>query len=269
MEVNIKLENLKKRLLELESIAVAYSGGVDSNFLLKVAKDTLGDKVIAVTLHAMMHSDREIQEAKEYAKEFDVEHIVVKIDDFDVKEFIENNNDRCYHCKKAVFNKVKEVASENNIKYVVDGTNIDDLGDYRPGLLALDELNIISPLKECGLTKMDIRNLSKKMNLKTFNKPAFACLATRIPYKTKITKEVLRKIEKSEEYLVEAGFNQFRVRVHDNIARIEVGFDEIHKFFNEDLLNKTNNKLKQIGFEYVTLDLEGYNMGSMNKGIET
>lgn len=267
MEVGNKLENLKKRLLELESVAIAYSGGVDSNFLLKVAKDTLGEKVIAVTLHAMMHSDREIQEAKDYAKEFGVKHIVFKVDNFDVKEFIDNNSDRCYHCKKAVFNKVKEIANINNIKYVVDGTNIDDLGDYRPGLKALDELNIISPLKESGLTKNDIRILSKMMNLKTFNKPAFACLATRIPYGTKITKEVLRKIEKSEEYLVELGFNQFRVRVHDNIARIEVGKDEIHKFFSEDLVDKINNKLKEIGFEYVTLDMAGYNMGSMNKGI--
>ncbi|MGL4913903.1 MAG: ATP-dependent sacrificial sulfur transferase LarE [Romboutsia sp.] len=268
MEVSKKLEILKARLLELGSVAVAYSGGVDSNFLLKVAKDTLGDNVIAVTLHAMMHSDREIEEAKNYAKQFNVKHVVVDIDNFDVEEFINNNSERCYHCKKYVFSTVKEVASKYNIYHVVDGTNLDDLGDFRPGLKALNELNIISPLKECGLTKDEIRTLSKKMNLQTHNKPAFACLATRIPYGTKITKEVLRKIEKSEEYLVEIGFNQFRVRIHENIARIEVGKDEIHKFFSEDLLNKTNNKLKQIGFEYVTLDMAGYEMGSMNKGIQ-
>lgn len=268
MEVSKKLEMLKSRLLELGSIAVAYSGGVDSNFLLKVAKDTLGDNVIAVTIHAMMHSDREIEEAKNYTKQFNVKHVVVDIDNFDVEEFINNDIDRCYHCKKNVFSTIKEVANKYNIDYVVDGTNLDDLGDFRPGLKALNELNIISPLKDCGLTKEEIRTLSKSMNLNTHNKPAFACLATRIPYGTKITKEVLRKIEKSEEYLVEIGFNQFRVRIHENIARIEVGKDEIHKFFSEDLLNKTNNKLKQIGFEYVTLDMAGYEMGSMNKGIQ-
>lgn len=268
MEVSKKLEKLKARLLELESIAVAYSGGVDSNFLLKVAKDTLGDNVVAVTIHAMMHSQREIEEARQYAKEFGVNHIVVDVENFQVKEFIENNIQRCYYCKKTVFEKIKSVAKEHNIKYVVDGTNLDDLGDYRPGLKALEELNIISPLKECNLTKEDIRILSKEMNLKTFNKPAFACLATRIPYGTKITKEVLRKIEKSEEYLIELGFEQFRVRIHEDIARIEVGKDEIHKFFSEDKLNKTNNKLKEIGFKYVTLDMAGYEMGSMNKAIQ-
>ena len=265
MEINQKLDNLRSRLLELEKVAIAYSGGVDSNFLLKVAKDTLGDKVIAVTLHAMMHSEREIEEAINYAKEFEVEHIVVSIDNFKVEKFIENNSDRCYHCKREVFKTVKEVASNHNIKYILDGTNLDDLGDFRPGLKALEELNIISPLKECGLTKEDIRELSKKMNLNTYNKPAFACLATRIPYGTKITKELLKKIEKSEEYLVSIGFNQFRVRAHNDIARIEVGKDEIHKFFNEDLLNKTDNKLKEIGFKYVTLDMAGYEMGNMNK----
>lgn len=265
MEINKKLDNLKSRLLELESVAIAYSGGVDSNFLLKVAKDTLGDKVIAVTLHAMMHSDREIEEAINYAKEFQVNHIVVNIDNFKVEKFIENNIDRCYHCKREVFNTVKEVAKKHNIKYVLDGTNLDDLGDFRPGLKALEELNIISPLKESKLTKEDIRILSKEMNLNTHNKPAFACLATRIPYGTKITKDLLKKIEKSEEYLVSIGFKQFRVRAHNDIARIEVGKNEIHKFFNKDLLNKTDKKLKEIGFKYVTLDMAGYEMGSMNK----
>ena len=265
MEVNIKLDNLRKRLLELESVVIAYSGGVDSNFLLKVAKDTLKDKVIAVTINAMMHSNREIEESINYAKEFGVNHIVVNIDNFKVEEFIKNNSDRCYHCKKEVFKTIKEIAAKHNIKYVLDGTNLDDLGDFRPGLKALEELDIISPLKECELTKEDIRKLSKEMNLNTYNKPAFACLATRIPYGTKITKELLKKIEKSEEYLVSIGFNQFRVRAHKDIARIEVGKDEIHKFFNEDLLNKTNNKLKEIGFKYVTLDMAGYEMGNMNK----
>ncbi|MGL5694048.1 MAG: ATP-dependent sacrificial sulfur transferase LarE [Peptostreptococcaceae bacterium] len=264
MELSKKLENLKNMLKELGSIAIAYSGGVDSNFLLKVASDTLGENAIAVTLHAMMHSSREIEEAIEYAKSFNVKHEVIEIDNFDNREFLENGPLRCYFCKKEVFSKVIEVAKANNIKYVADGTNLDDLGDYRPGLKAIEELNVMSPLKECGFTKEDIRILSKELNLKTFNKPAFACLATRIPCGTKITNEKLRMIEKSEEYLVELGFNQFRVRLHEDIARIEVGQYEIHKFFTNDILNKTNNKLKELGFKYVTLDMGGYKMGSTN-----
>lgn len=166
-----------------------------------------------------------------------------------------------------MFNTIKKIAKDNNIEYVLDGTNIDDLGDYRPGLKALEELNIISPLKECNLTKKDIRVLSKEMGLKTYNKPAFACLATRVPYNTRITKELLRRIEISEQYLADLGFNQFRVRVHENIARIEVGFDEIDKFFIKEVLKNTSNKFKEFGFEYVTLDMNGYEMGSMNKDI--
>lgn len=269
MELSQKLETLKNRLRELKSVAVAYSGGVDSNFLLKVAKDTLGDKVIAVTLHAMMHSEVEIEEAKEYAKQFGVKHIIVKIDNFDIEEFLENGPKRCYYCKTAVFSKVKEIAKENNVDYVVDGTNLSDLGDYRPGLVALEELNIISPLKDSGLTKDDIRALSKEMGLETHNKPAFACLATRIPYGTRINDDMLRMIEKGEQYLIELGFSQFRVRHHGDIARIEVEKCEIHKFFSNDILEKTNNKFKEIGFKYTTLDMNGYSMGSMNKAIET
>lgn len=264
MELSKKLEKLRNMLKDLGSVAIAYSGGVDSNFLLKVASDTLGDNAMAVTIHAMMHSNREIEEAIEYANTFNVEHVVIKIDNFDIKEFIENGPQRCYYCKKSVFTKVGEVAKKNNIQYVADGTNLDDLGDYRPGLKAIEELKVVSPLKECGFTKEDIRALSKEMNLKTFNKPAFACLATRIPCGTKITNEKLRMIEKSEEYLVDIGINQFRVRLHEDIARIEVGKDEIHKFFSNDILDKTNNKLKEFGFKYVTLDMGGYKMGSTN-----
>lgn len=267
MELNDKLEKLKNKLAKLDNVAIAYSGGVDSNFLLKVAKDVLDKKVVAITLNAMMHSKKEINEAKKYTNEFGVKHLVIDIDNLEVDEFIENKKDRCYHCKKYVFNTIKKIAKDNNIEYVLDGTNIDDLGDYRPGLKALEELNIISPLKECNLTKKDIRVLSKEMGLKTYNKPAFACLATRVPYNTRITKELLRRIEISEQYLADLGFNQFRVRVHENIARIEVGFDEIDKFFIKEVLKNTSNKFKEFGFEYVTLDMNGYEMGSMNKDI--
>lgn len=268
MNINEKLELLKSKLKELGRVAIAYSGGVDSNFLLKVASDTLGDEVVAITIHAMMHSNREISECIEYAKEFNIRHIMLDIDDFDLEEFIDNGQERCYHCKKYVFTEIKKIANENNIKYVLDGTNLDDLGDYRPGLKALKELEIISLLKDCELTKDEIRVLSKDMGLKTFNKPAFACLASRIPYGEKITNEKLRIIEKSEEYLMDLGFRQFRVRVHGDIARIEVGNDEIHKFFDRDILENTNNKLREFGFKYVTLDMAGYKMGSMNINIK-
>lgn len=268
MNLSQKLESLKSRLKELGSVAVAYSGGVDSNFLLKVAKDTLEDKAIAITIHAMMHSDVEINEAREYAKSFNIKHTVLEIDNFDLEEFLENGPKRCYYCKREVFSKIKEIAKENNISYVVDGTNLDDIGDYRPGIKALEELNIISPLKECNFTKEDIRILSKEMGLSTHNKPAFACLATRIPYGTRIDYKTLRMIEKGEQYLMELGFTQFRVRYHGDIARIEVDKNEIHKFFSVDTLERTNNKFIEIGFKYTTLDMNGYTMGSMNKGIK-
>ncbi len=268
MDTSNKLELLKSRLRELESVAIAFSGGVDSTFLLKVAKDTLGDKCIAVTIHAMMHSNREIEEAKAYTKALGVKHIVIEIDNFDIKEFIDNNEKRCYYCKKAIFTNIKNIANENNIKYILDGTNLDDLGDYRPGLKALEELNIKSPLKDSLLTKDDIRSLSKVLNVPTFDKPAFACLATRIPYGETITNEKLRMIEKSEEYLQDLGFKQFRVRAHDCLARIEVEENEIYKFFDKEILKSTHNKLKDIGFKYVTLDLLGYRMGSMNDSIK-
>lgn len=163
---------------------------------------------------------------------------------------------------------IKNIAKDNNINYVLDGTNLDDLGDYRPGLKALEELKIKSPLKESLLTKTEIRSLSKELNVPTFNKPAFACLATRIPYGEAITNDKLRMIEKSEEYLQDLGFKQFRVRVHGNLARIEVEESEIQKFFDKNLLKSTHDKFKDIGFKYITLDLLGYRMGSMNDGIK-
>ena len=259
-----KLNRLRHNLKTMEKVAIAYSGGVDSNFLLKIAKDTLGENAMAITINAMMHSKREIKEAINYAKNYDVNHIVHNIDNLDLKEFIENGPLRCYYCKKFIFSKIKEIASEHNIKYILDGTNLSDLDDYRPGLKALNELDIVSPLKDVQLTKDEIRILSKELNIETYKKPAFACLATRIPVNHKITDKTLRMIEEGENFLQDIGFSQFRVRVHEDLARIEVERDEISKFYNYDIINKINLKFKEIGFKYVTLDLNGYKMGSMN-----
>lgn len=262
--LNDKLNVLINDLKEMKKVAIAYSGGVDSNFLLKVAKDTLGENIVAITISAMMHSSREIKEAINYAKEYDANHIVYNIDNLDLQEFIENGPTRCYHCKKFIFGKIKEIASEHNIKYILDGTNLSDLDDYRPGLKALEELNIVSPLKNAGLTKDNIRILSKELNVATYKKPSFSCLATRIPVGDKITKEKLRMIEEGEDFLQDNNFSQYRVRVYDNMARIEVDKKEICKFYNDEMINRINLKFKEIGFKYVTLDLNGYKMGSMN-----
>ena len=262
--LNDKLDVLINDLKKMGKVAIAYSGGVDSNFLLKVAKDTLGENVLAITVSAMMHSSREIEEALNYAKEYGANHILYKVDNIDVDEFIENGPLRCYHCKNFVFAKIKEIASEHNIEYILDGTNLSDLDDYRPGLKALEELNIISPLKNAKLTKDEIRILSKELNVGTYKKPSFSCLATRIPVGDKITKEKLAMIEEGENFLQDNGFTQYRVRIHDNIARIEVDRKEICKFYNDEMINKVDLKFKEIGFKFVTLDLNGYKTGNMN-----
>ena len=259
-----KLNALVEELKQMKKVAIAYSGGVDSNFLMKVAKDTLGDNVLAITISAMMHSSREIEEALNYAKEYGVNHVLYKVDNIESDEFIENGPLRCYYCKKVVFNKIKEIASKHNIEYILDGTNLSDLDDYRPGLKALEELNIVSPLKNSKLTKDEIRVLSKELNLATYKKPSFSCLATRIPVGHQITNEKLRMVEQGENFLQDNNFTQYRVRMHDNIARIEVDKKEICKFYDDDMINKVNSKFKEIGFKFVTLDLNGYKTGNMN-----
>ncbi|NQT26283.1 ATP-dependent sacrificial sulfur transferase LarE [candidate division KSB1 bacterium] len=266
-ETQQKLDHLKQILKEMNSVLVAYSGGVDSAFLLKVAVDTLEDRVFAVTAESQIHPDFEIEGARELAKDLSVKHKVVTSTEMEDEVFLQNPPDRCYHCKKHVFSELKALADQNGIPWVVDGTNADDVGDYRPGLQALAELDIRSPLKEAELTKAEIRQLSKQLELPTWDRPAMACLASRIPYGTRITSEALERVAKAERLLRRLGFQQVRVRDHGDVARIEVTPDQKDAFLDKEMTDLLVLKLKTLGYKYVALDLEGYRMGSLNEAL--
>ncbi|TWH47153.1 ATP-dependent sacrificial sulfur transferase LarE [Sporomusa sp. KB1] len=262
---NEKYINLVNCLKSMEKVILAFSGGVDSTFLLKVAKQALGDNSKAVTIQSPYIPKWEIQEAKQLVKELGV---VFEILEAPIIDEIRNNpENRCYLCKKAVFSQIKAIAQREGYPYVIDGTNFDDIGDYRPGLKALRELNIRSPLLECQLSKPEIRSLSKELGLNTWDKPPYACLLTRIPYGNELKEEDFVKIEKAEKYMMDRGFRAIRVRCHDNLARIEVDKKDMDKLFNDKLLEEIAGKLKEFGFTYVTLDLEGYKVGSFNATI--
>jgi uncharacterized protein len=264
-----KLENLKESIRRMGSLAVAYSGGVDSTFLLKVAHDVLDANVIAVTARSSTYPEREFREATDFAQKIGVKHRVIVSEELDIEGFSDNPVDRCYFCKRELFTKILDVAKQHGLKYVADGSNIDDLGDYRPGMKAVMELGVVCPLKDAGMGKNDIRILSKEMNLPTWDKPAFACLSSRFPYGQKITREKLEVIDKMEQFLMDSGFRQVRVRHHGDIARIEVSAEERRKFFDTDLMDVIHEKFRQFGFAYVALDLKGYRTGSMNEVIDT
>jgi uncharacterized protein len=247
-------------------VAVAFSGGVDSSLLCYAAHEALGDKAIAVTIVSPMLPQSELLCAGQVAAQIGIEHILVREDEIDAK-VAENPVNRCYFCKKLEFGAVVQVAEERGIHTVFDGSNLDDQGDYRPGLTALSELGIVSPLREAHLQKNEIRELARCYKLAVWDKPAYACLASRIPYGEKIDTEKLARIERSEDVLRSLGFNQFRVRSHDSIARIEVSPEERPRFFDEALLDRISQTLKSFGFVYVAFELEGYHMGSLNRLI--
>ncbi|WP_160671956.1 ATP-dependent sacrificial sulfur transferase LarE [Clostridium sp. C8-1-8] len=263
-----KFQLLKDIIKEKGSAAVAFSGGVDSTFLVKVAYEVLGDKVIAVTATSSTYPERELKEAIKYAKDMGVKHLIISSEELDIEGFASNPKNRCYYCKKELFTKIKEVAKENVVEYVFDGSNLDDNGDYRPGMQAAKELKVISPLKLAGLTKNDIRELSKELGLPTWDKPSFACLSSRFPYGHKITMPKLKMVDQAEQFLLDMGIRQVRVRHHGEIARIEVSPEERKQFFDIEVMNKIGERFKEIGFTYVTLDMLGYRTGSMNEVLK-
>jgi uncharacterized protein len=262
-----KLKALQNMIKSMDGLAIAFSGGVDSTFLLKVAHEILGDRVIAVTASSSTYPAREFRAATDFAHEAGIKHLIIASEELDIEGFADNPVNRCYLCKRELFTQIVNIADENNIKLVADGSNIDDSRDYRPGMKALGELGIISPLREVDMTKEDIRTLSKDMHLPTWDKPAFACLASRFPYGQKINREKLAMVDKAEQYLLDRGFRQIRVRHHGDIARIEVSPQERTRFVEEKLMDEVDEQFRQIGFAYTALDLKGYRTGSMNEKI--
>jgi len=260
-----KINKLKKILEDMGSVIIAFSGGVDSSFLLKVAENVLGKNVIAVTAKSPTYPKREFEDAKKIAKILNCRQIIIDSNEMKIKEFRNNPKNRCYFCKKELFLKLISIKNKYKFNFVADGTNYDDLNTFRPGLKALEELGIRSPLADAGLTKEEIRKYSRLLNLSTWNKPAFSCLSSRFPYGEEISKFKLEKIEKAESFLHSLGFRQVRVRYQYPIARIEIEKEEIPKILQSNIRGKMIKKLKKIGFEYITLDLEGYRSGSMDE----
>jgi uncharacterized protein len=264
--MDIKIEKLKNILGELKSVLLAYSGGVDSTFLLKIALETLGkEKVLAVIASSPTYPEKEKAEAVDLCEILGARYKIIETGELKDENFIKNPKERCYFCKKELFSQLKIIARENDLAYVIDGSNTDDLSDFRPGAKAKAELGIRSPLQEAGLAKQEIRDFSRDLKLKTWDKPSYACLASRIPYGIRIEPEILKKLEEAENFLASLGFKQLRVRHHDKLARIELETRDIPKVLQDGLMDKISRKFEGLGYIYVTIDLKGYRTGSLNE----
>ena len=259
-----KRQRLIEILRDMGSCVIGFSGGVDSTFLFALAAEVLGDRVLAVTASSETYPLRELREAEELARRIGGRHRLIVSEELDIPGFADNPKDRCYFCKKELFGKLREIADQEGIAHVLDGSNVDDQGDYRPGRKASKELGVRSPLEEAGLTKADIRELSREMGLATWDKPAFACLSSRFPYGVKITREKLGMVGRAEDSLRELGLRVLRVRHHGDVARLELGAEEFGRVVN-GLRDEVVRRVKEAGYTYVALDLQGYRTGAMNE----
>lgn len=266
MDLNAKRDRLVAALGEMGGCVIGFSGGVDSTFLFAVAAEVLGERALAVTATSETYPERELRQAQELAARIGGRHRVVVSEELDIPGFAANPTNRCYHCKRELFSKLRAIADEEGLPHVADGSNVDDRGDYRPGRQAVGELGVRSPLIEAGLSKSDIRELSKAMALPTWNKPAFACLSSRFSYGDMITREKLGRVGRAEQGLLDLGLRVVRVRHHGDVARIELGPDELVRAVSE-LQADIVRVVKEAGYTYVALDLQGYRTGAMNEGF--
>jgi len=262
-----KYEKLKNILQEMGGVLVAFSGGVDSTFLLKTAHEVLGKNVLAVIASSETYPPKEREEAIRFAEQFNIRYKVIETKELESSDFANNPPQRCYFCKKELFSKLKDIAEAEDIPYILDGSNYEDMSDFRPGTKAGEELGIRSPLKEAHLGKSEIRQLSKRSSLPTWNKPSLACLSSRFPYYTKIETKNLKQVAQAEEFLRKLGFTQVRVRHHGQIARIEIEPSEFPKITDKNVRETIIKNFKRFGFIYIALDLAGFRSGSMNEPL--
>lgn len=269
LTVEEKELNLRRLMREMKKVLVAYSGGVDSSYLALIATQELGKNAVCLTGISPSVSEKQRIEAEQLAKDFNLNYQTVETDELENPLYQANPKNRCYHCKTELYGKLDLIAEANKIDFIVDGANVDDVGDYRPGRLAAAEKSVRSPLIEVGLTKNEIRELSRLQKLPTWNVPSSPCLSSRIAYGVPVTIERLSKVERGEDFIRKLGFREFRVRVHDELARLEIAPEELEKVLNVKITEKIAAEFQRLGFKYVTLDLQGYRSGAMNEVLES